>query len=221
MANSELEALKQEIYNLARKEAESIIKEAEAKAKLIIQQAKQRAEEIIKSKIEHALREARRDVNLRIASIKMKKRAELIKIKEDYVKKAFDEAYKIIQEYPLKNNEEYKKVLFNLMLDSLKEIINYGDEFIVFANERDIILIREVLTEVEDKVFEMSGRRIHISIHDKPIASIGGIILSTKDNKVFFNNTFEARLQYVKEAYLHKIYEMLFEGKLNDEKRRN
>ena len=89
MGETALEALKQEIRELARKEAERIIEEAKIKADAIIKQAKQRAEEIAKAKVERGIKEARRNISSRIAAIEMKRRQEIARLKRNMSRKYF------------------------------------------------------------------------------------------------------------------------------------
>ncbi len=89
MGETAPEALKQEIRELARKEAERIIEEARIKTDVIIKQAKQRAEEIARAKVERGIREDRRSINSRITAIEMKRRQEIARLKRNTSRKYF------------------------------------------------------------------------------------------------------------------------------------
>ncbi|MCD6509065.1 MAG: hypothetical protein J7L11_01550 [Thermoprotei archaeon] len=209
MGETALEALKQEIRELARKEAERIIEEAKIKADAIIKQAKQRAEEIARAKVERGIKEARRNISSRIAAIKMKRRQEIARLKEEYVEKVFQEVHKRLEEFVANNREEYAKVLRNLVLEALSEISSHGDEFLILINEKDRDILYEALADIEERMYKALGRRIRLSIEEE-LECMGGAIVATKDRRVYYNNTLEARLHYARERYAERILRILF-----------
>ncbi len=214
MATPELiEILKQEIYNLAKKEAEEILKEAKINASKIIEEAKQKASEILKSRLEKSLRDIRRTMNSKMMSLRSEKKAELIRVREEYIDKVFNRVYKHLQEFTVNHRNEYSQVLSNLVIESLKEIGEYGDEFVILVNSRDEELLRNILPSLVNVAAKTLGRKITLTIHKSPVEFIGGVIVSTRDGRIYYNNTFEARIQHVKEKYLEKIYDLLFEGR--------
>ncbi len=57
------------------------------------------------------------------------------------------------------------------------------------------------------------GGKAKVSLDDEPIDTIGGVVLSTPDGAVRFDNTFEARLERMKPTLRKEVASILTGGK--------
>ena len=106
------------------------------------------------------------------------------------------------------NSEElksqyYNQIFYNLLKEACRAI---GEsEVIVQANERDLEWLSANKSRVELRISEDLGFIIKIHLHDRPINSIGGVIVYSKDMRKYYVNTIESRFISVMEKYRNTI----------------
>lgn len=71
---------------------------------------------------------------------------------------------------------------------------------ILCVQKCDLKLVSSLLKEVEDKFFEMSQIKCHLTINKEeflPPSSLGGVEISAQDGRTFIDNTIFQRLKYI------------------------
>ncbi|RLF21398.1 MAG: hypothetical protein DRN15_06545 [Thermoprotei archaeon] len=209
MGRKGVEPLKLEIRRLAEEEAKKILDEAKRKANSIIEEAKRKAEEILRRRTEQALKEARREIELKMASARIKHKVDLIRLRQEYTEKAFSEALNRIRTLVDENREEYEKIFIKLALDAISKLEDY-DEYVLIVREKDLDIARRALGTIEEEASRIKRRNVKITIGEERIECVGGMIVCTGNRRVYYNNTVEARIDYVKKVMLDKVHEILF-----------
>lgn len=189
-----------------RKLVDAVLEEARSKSEMIMNEAAQRAavilvesekfsvkhcEEALASYREMAEIEARKE----ISKSEIDARMSLLKLKESYIEKVFEEAKKRLQAFI--ETPEYKQ----FMLESLPAI---SKSFVIgelLMNENDI-----------KKMGEGAIKRavgIDVEIKGHPVG-IGGFIINSKDKKTSVNRTIDSMLNQEKLTLRGKIADLLF-----------
>jgi vacuolar-type H+-ATPase subunit E/Vma4 len=72
-----------------------------------------------------------------------------------------------------------------------------GSDFIVSANDRDLAEIKKNKKNLESDIQKAYDAKISIKLDNTPIASIGGVIVSSTDGKRVYYNTFDGRISKI------------------------
>ena len=195
-----IEALKAEIKKAAEEESRRILLEAEQKAKTIISEAEQKAKSIMEKRVQETIRklEEKEKVELAIARIDGKKKD---------LEEVFKEAENRLNKIPIENRELYKKVLSDFIIEGIKNL--GGSEFLIKINQRDHEIINDVIEMVKRKLHD---KKIGISVSPEPLNDAGGVIIYTKDMRLYYTNTFESRLMKFKSENRSKVLEILLKS---------
>jgi V/A-type H+-transporting ATPase subunit E len=196
-----LVAIATEILEDVKKEAEKIIRDAEKEAQEILEKGKEDAEntyaELLadaKSKGENAKRKME-------SSTEVEVRNRLLRVKEELVNAAFDEALVRLSEFV--QTKSYQNHLLKLIQEAVRQVDS--DTLVVYVNSRD----REWLLDGGiDKLSEKL--KVKLILADEAENCIGGCIVKTPDRKMSYDNTFETRLKLLRPVLRVRIAEMLF-----------
>lgn len=184
--------IKEEIETIAKQKAESIISEANKNAEEILSNAKEQGN-LIKSNITDEA--DRSSGNLKIQEISRKK----LSIKMDYLKyrdQLFEEihveANSKIQKYT--QTTDYKKFLLALAEKSGISI-GGGDLYLIVRKEDKTIFSKPELDKISEMITKISGIKTSMKISKDDLKSLGGLKIVRGDQKLFVDNSFEARLE--------------------------
>ncbi len=124
-----------------------------------------------------------------IGSAEMTSRNRSLEIVEENLNAAFSQALARLSE---KASEiGYNRILKSLILEGIDEV--GGDNFVLGGNVKD----QQLLELVADGISR--ERNVKINLSDSVIQnSVGGVVVSSADGFVSFDNTYEARLERVK-----------------------
>jgi len=148
--------------------------EAEAEAARISEQQKRQAEAL------------RRQI---IGSAEMTSRNKTLEIVEENLNAAFTQALSKLS--GMTNGPDYGRVLKSLVLEGIEFV--GGTEFVVMGNSKD----QQILQQTVESVSREKG--VKISRSDSRVqGSVGGVVVSSADGFVTFDNTYEARLERLK-----------------------
>ena len=137
-----------------------------------------------------------------IGSAEMTARNRTLEIVEDNLNEAFSQALDKLGE--LTSQVEYNRILKSLVLEGIDEV--GGNQFVVTANGKDQQLLQLIVGQVSHE------REISVVRSDSRTQnSVGGVVISSADGFVTFDNTFEARLERLKPE-LRKQIAQLFTG---------
>ncbi|RLG82360.1 MAG: hypothetical protein DRO09_00515 [Thermoprotei archaeon] len=206
MERSEIEALKREIREIAQQSCKKIIREAEEKAKRIIEEAERKAKELSENMRNRVLREVREEFNHEITIVKLKYRSELIRLKHRVLEEVFEEASRKIEKFTLNNRGEYKVVLKKLLLEALRDLRGYS-RYVIYVRLEDRDLVREVIDELKEYY-----PHVEFEVTICPIRIKGGVIVYAPEGDIYYNNTFDARLVYIRNTMIKELNSILFGG---------
>ena len=186
--DSDLET--QEILKNAHKIADDIISSAKNKAKSeeteIIEKAKHDAE-LTKQRI--------------IANAKLKSKKHCLYIKEGIIQNTFDEAETKLGNF--RSSPKYPEILKDIIEEGI-ESINGEDAEISVKKDDITILTNDFLKDLSNK-FNMN-----LTISKESIRSNGGALIRTIDGKIVVNNTFETRMQRMRDHLRSEVAKILF-----------
>jgi V/A-type H+/Na+-transporting ATPase subunit E len=178
-----------------------------------IAESKKAALEVVSKKMGEALAEATRisEQEVRqaealkrqiIGSAEMTSRNRTLEIIEENLNLAFAQALEKLKGTTAGVN--YVGIVKSLVLEGIEEV--GGEDFVVSGNVAD----QQVVQQVIDGISRDKGVKISRSGLRNP-DSVGGIVISSADGFVTFDNTYEARLERLKPD-LRKQIAQLFTG---------
>jgi len=150
-----LEGIIERIYSDARKEAEKIIADAEKEARSIEEQCKKEAEEYFLRQKEALQESYNRKKERVMLTRRLEVRKSMLKVKQDWMEKAFSLAYKKLLDQPF---EDYRA----LMITLIKRFSQSGDEEVVFGKKGDDKFLKDLIDELNKKYatrFTLSSKR--------------------------------------------------------------
>jgi len=202
--STQVEKIEEIIINEAKEKAENIIVKAREEAKKVLdkaeQEAKREAEEIISKKKTDAEAQARRI----LSEAKLEARLKILNVKEQLISEAFDKALDKLKEFT--QSAQYKSALENLIKDAAI-IIRGGDLEVLLPENTNVDLD---LSKIAKEVEEQTGVKTSLNISKERIRSIGGVIVRSKDRLLTVDNTFEARLERLREQLRVNVANLLF-----------
>jgi len=179
----------------AEKRISAILNKAGQEAEEIIRTAKAEAETIKSSCLENAKKSVEIERNQLIYNVNSETKMSIIKEKDAAVQRAFDEAEKSLIDF--RDRRTYH-VYFKLMVQEAVGELE-GEKVRFHIDKRDENLCQQVLAE--------------LSLNSEVITdltSAGGLIVSTRDEKVVVSNTIESRLNNARELLKREIFSTLY-----------
>ncbi|WP_456483655.1 V-type ATP synthase subunit E [Methanopyrus kandleri] len=198
-----VEELERKILEDAEKEAEEILEEAKRDAERIREKAEREAEEMRREILDRARREAETRRRREIAQAKLEVRQERLRVKEEYIEKAIERAEEKIRELAEEGRKEYLEFLKRSAIEAVNAISS--DEVVLRANENDLMLLDEMLSEIRDE----TGKDVELG---EPVEVVGGVIAESKDGSEAYDNTVDARLRRRRSEIVRRVSETLFGG---------
>ncbi len=184
------EALTEMLQSVAESKAAALdvvtkkTSEAEAEALRIAEQQRRQAEAL------------RRQI---IGSAEMTSRNQTLEIVEENLNAAFSRALERLGE--MTSQVEYNRILKALVLEGIDEV--GGSQFVVMANARDQQLLQLIVEQVSHE------RDVSIVRSDSRTQnSVGGVVISSVDGFVTFDNTYEARLERLRPELRKQIAQL-------------
>ncbi|MEM2931182.1 MAG: V-type ATP synthase subunit E family protein [Thermoproteota archaeon] len=189
-------------------EAQEILKKAEEDAMKIIEAAKEEAR--IK-----ALKEAERIVQeAESKSVMMKRIAEtkarlayrlrILQEKNKLIETVFENVIEFLKKEVV-SSAEYEKILEGLILEAAVTI--GGGELKVILSKPCKLDFEYLAKVVEEK----TGVKTKFETILKPMSFIGGALVTTKDETIIFDNTFEGRVKRMRKDLIREVSRILFQ----------
>jgi len=172
------------------REVNSIIEKAKRTAAEIMTKADDEAKKVGERIVEEAAEKGElakkrllSSVSLEVKRIRLKAREEVVTAVIDIVRKNIDAGRK---------RPDYAKVLVGLATEAIDALA--GEEFIVFADKRDIALVESSVFPAVKELLKNEGRAVkRLECRALPGATTGGVQVGVPGGNVIFDNTFEAR----------------------------
>jgi len=187
---------------------------SKAEADEIIREAQGRVGPIRKRHHDKAVTEVELQRNRLLSSIREENQREILKVKNEIFREAFDEAEKRFA--TIREQQRYRAG-FRMMLDEVVSELGETD-VILHIDPRDSILCRELLLErafvvgKEKNIFE-KGLLLERALTCEVITDLvcsGGLTAHTRDERFTIINTIESRLKKAGEVYRPDIVSILF-----------
>ncbi|MDD1764678.1 MAG: hypothetical protein LUQ46_01545 [Candidatus Methanomethyliaceae archaeon] len=179
----------------ARVKSESIMNEAAQRAAVVFEESQKfslkRCDEMLNSYREIAEIESRKE----ISTSEIDARMQLLRLKESYVERVFEEVRKRLQVFV--ETPEYKR----LMLDGLHTLASSTVTGELLMNDSDIKKLSE------ETIKRVIGGDVEIKKH--PVG-IGGFIIISKDKRTSVDRTIDSILNQEKQTLRGKIADLLF-----------
>ncbi|MEM3429482.1 MAG: V-type ATP synthase subunit E family protein [Candidatus Bathyarchaeia archaeon] len=203
-----VEKIREYIERETEAEAKKILSEAESEAKKIVEEAKRKAsarlEELKQRRIAETVARERSEISI----MKMAQRAELTKIKTEWLNRAFEEAYKRIQDMAKDpDSRAYRDFLVGLVVEGAINL--RGSKLLLKTDVNSSKVLHRSLKEILERVSKVKGEKIELEIEDTPDSQLG-VIIQSSDGRQYYVNTLEARLEKVRDRLAGTIYNMLF-----------
>lgn len=177
-----------------KRECEEILERAKQNAKRILTEAKEEAQRIKQAEIAKVTAglEGERSKVLNIARLAVKK--EVIRAKEEVIQEVFSETENRLKR--LGESSDYPRILESLILETLQDV---EGKIKVEVDKKDLSLAKSIL----DK------KGIDYSLEADP-SSRAGIQVTTEDGRITITNTFDSRLEKVRQFLKSEITTVLF-----------
>ncbi|MFW6146965.1 MAG: V-type ATP synthase subunit E family protein [Thermodesulfobacteriota bacterium] len=190
-----------EVLHQARQEAEAIKKDAEQKAD---------------AEAERLLSQGKRIASLEgqkiIAETKLEFRRKKMDAQEEAIAASFEDAAKFLEELAEKQKQDsfvYKDIMFNL-IGAACEILAGGKVELVLNSRDRKRFDKKMMGALESFVKEITGRDISLNLAEETMPCIGGVIVRDMENQIEVDNTFEAKLNRLKEGIRVDVAKLLF-----------
>ncbi len=193
-----LDALKTYVKNKADEDVQSLIEDANKKAKEIKENYEKKAEEMYSKIIE--------DAKKQIDDISRTEKAQAIsrsmRINIEGQKDIIEDSMAILKEkfFEIPQKEIYPDFLRYLLTESLNVIDT--KKVTVKCRKEDKETISKVVSQISD------GKK-DISISDEEVKIAGGVVIVSEDGKEIVENTLESKLEEIKELYLQELFSKL------------
>lgn len=134
-----------------------------------------------------------------IGAAELEARNAQLKTLEKAVVEVFDSAIKELQG---ERGQRYEKSLAHLIKEGIEAI---GPKASVYCSSKDKKVVQAAIARA-------GGGQSRLVLEEKSIDTIGGVIMSTMDGSVGFDNTFEARLERMKPTLRMEVSAVLSGG---------
>ena len=153
---------------------------------------------------------------IEISTAKNRANLDKMNLKNKLVQDTVDEALKKLKSFALPDNNSYKKLLKELILECMVKLLE--KECFIKIRKDDADYVKSIMKDCESefvKIMKKETRRDYecklILLEDDFIEDdYGGVILMNKDKKIIINNGLKDRLMLTKEHNLPEIKRMLF-----------
>ena len=153
---------------------------------------------------------------IEISSAKNKANLAKMNIKNELVQRTVDEALEKIKSFAKSENNSYKKLLKELILECMVKLLE--TQCFIKARKDDVDYIKSIIKECEKEftnIMQKETKREYeckLSVLEDEFIEdeYGGVILMNRDKKIIINNGLKERLMLTKEHNLPQIKKMLF-----------
>lgn len=198
--------LTQNIVTSAREKARQVLTEAESESEAALEETRlqfsREADDIIRNAEAEAEGIRRRRLSEVAHILKLREQEEKSKILTDVLNETKMRVGEI-----LSDQARYVPLLVGLVTDGIREL---GlDKVVLHVNSHD--LMRLGRSKLESKVYKNLGRQVEIKWSEEPIEVIGGVTVSSPDNRIRIINTLDQRFEALESRLLIQVGKLLFE----------
>jgi V/A-type H+-transporting ATPase subunit E len=172
------------------------LQEGREQALSTVESSRREAREVVTKILDTAAKQSESLKRQMIGAAELDVRNARLKAMEKAVIEVFDAAAKELQEG---SGQRYEKSLEHLVSEGMEAI---GPAARVYCSSKDQRTVSAVINK-------LGGGRSKLVLEEKSIDTIGGVVMSTQDGSVGFDNTYEARLERVKPTLRMEVSEIL------------
>lgn len=200
--------LRAEIDRKAQEEISKTVENAKREAEAIEAEATAKSEALRAERKKALTRELEAQEKAELATLRMDRKGELLRLKSGLCDRAFEVAEKRISQIAESGSQEYSELLTRLIVKGIAALS--GKSFVVQANSRDLEAIQKELKTIKTKAAKIKNAEVGLRIESLPNRTLGGVVVSVEDGTQSFNNLLEARFSVAKRNLAWKVYETLF-----------
>jgi V/A-type H+-transporting ATPase subunit E len=201
------EAIRRKILDDAEKEAQRIIEKARINAAEIINASEERAKEIRETEIEERKKRIEETSIRRIAETKVDHHRRIQTLKSGLIDDVFNKIIEYLRRYVEKPS--YQETLNSLIIEGGSTL--GGGKLVIRLNGTDKKKVsQKTLKQLSQEIEKITQIETKIVLDENPVETIGGVVVSTADQKAIIDNTFEVRLERVKEEAQTELETLLF-----------
>jgi vacuolar-type H+-ATPase subunit E/Vma4 len=200
--------IKSHIQKETELEIQDILQRAEVEARTIIEDAKNKAATLMEEQKQKLSIQSLAAQRSELAILRMNQKAELTKLKADWLNQAFEKAHSQLRTLAEEvDSNSYKELLISLVLEGMVKM--KGAKFTIQSDNQGSELLRRNLKIITKKVSEEKGTMVELEIESNPDLPPGAIIQSS-DKRQYYNSTLDAILTGAKQRLSGTVYEALF-----------
>jgi len=180
------------------------------KSKLVRQET-----DAIDSQYEKKFKQATMSQQITRSTVSNKTRLKVLGARQELLDSIFESAQQKLSD-GAKDKAKYQKTLKGLILEGFYALNE--PQLQIRARKQDYDLVKKAITEAEQEYKKELGKEVKGTIHEEhPLAEglTGGVVIIGGDGKIDINNTFEARLELLKESAAPAVREALFGKNVN------
>jgi len=197
------DALSEEAIAKAQREAEQILQRAQRVSERDLEKAREQAERIKSARLEQIKARLALEKKQTLSRIQLDARKKRMTWKEEWVRAIFQKALSRLASMP--RDEAYKEILKASISEGIA-ILN-KDSVRIVLNEKDRPLFDRKFHKALSNGLD---RPITLTLSQETHEASGGAIVQSEDGSVSFDNTFEARLERMKDALRGEVAEVIF-----------
>lgn len=196
-----LASIASEVLEDVRKEAEAILLGAEKEAKQTLKTAKEDADKAYEAIVTEATAKTETEKRKIASRTQVDARNRLLQTKADLVEAAFNKALARLRDFV--KTEDYHNYLITLIQEAAKNL--EAKNLTLHVNAQDKAWL------AQGKLNSLSKKLgVALKLAEQTEECIGGCRAQTADEKVFYDNTLENRLQQLKPALRLEVATILF-----------
>jgi vacuolar-type H+-ATPase subunit E/Vma4 len=196
-----------------------LIENTAEKRKKILEEAKTKSQEILKlAKLECSKINADSDKQIMqlmgselktvrdriIGRTELEGRKNLMMARTDILSDVYNQVEERLREIVEGKSKEhdYHDILKNLIIESVNAI--EGTEFILSVNKKDLVYLTKNIKKIEKNLGEIT-----LTLDNKPVDIIGGVIVRNSTGDKIYYNTLDGKLESIKKTMDAKVATML------------
>jgi vacuolar-type H+-ATPase subunit E/Vma4 len=200
--------MRSQIERETEREVQEILQKAEAEAKTIIEEAEKKAEELLKNERNRRTTELLTRRRAELAILRMNQRTELMKVKAQWLDRAFEEAGKRLGEIARDtDSDSYRGFITDLVVEGAAKI--KGSKIFIQSDNVTAGFLKKNRRSIEEAISDIKQENVEIHLETVPEMP-AGVIIRSADKRQYFNNTLEARLSETRKSLSGEIYSLLF-----------
>ncbi|WFD02339.1 V-ATPase V1 sector subunit E [Malassezia obtusa] len=212
MNDEEVNTELKKMVEFIRQEAQEKAREIQVKAdeEFAIEKAKivQQESSNLDAQFEKKKKQVETEQKIAKSNQSNKARLEVLKLREECLEGLFEKAKSQLEKVT-NDNDKYKKLLGDLLLQGLLELVEPSVE--VIARSGDVQLVQGLTDSAVKRYKEVTGRTTKVSVKEGLSKdSAGGLILSGHNGRIQLNNTLEERLRLLESDMLPELRLDLF-----------